>query len=99
MVSESSRRLGQRLRALRKARRLSQSQLARAIGRNICTVRAVERGTRGVSVACAVDLAAALGTDVARLLSPPSRAALRCASGMYALPLSTTQSKQGVSHG
>ncbi|HVQ91295.1 MAG TPA: helix-turn-helix transcriptional regulator [Mycobacteriales bacterium] len=66
--------LGKRIKLLRIDRELSQEQLAKASGMSRNFVSSVERGAHGVDVVRLVRLAAALGVDVAVLVSdPPGR--------------------------
>jgi len=56
-------RLGKRVRVLRKAKGLSQAELAEAIGRSEKTVGRLERGEPSI-IDVVVDLASALGVDI-----------------------------------
>jgi transcriptional regulator with XRE-family HTH domain len=63
-------RLAKRLRAERATRGLSQEQLADLAGLHRTYVGSVERAERNVSIDNIEQLAAALGLDIAALLSP-----------------------------
>ncbi|MEV6332238.1 helix-turn-helix transcriptional regulator [Streptomyces sp. NPDC051909] len=67
MAADSPREVGERIAARRRARRLTQVQLANAARVSYATVRAVERGARQPSDDVLEALAAALGIDAARL--------------------------------
>jgi transcriptional regulator with XRE-family HTH domain len=67
--------MGQRLKALRKAAGLSQSQLARAAGVPIGTLRGWEYGRRKPLLDTAAKLAVALGCTLDELagIAPPAK--------------------------
>lgn len=65
--------VGPRIAYARRVAGLTQAELARAAGVALGTIRKVERGERGVSDAVLDSIAAALGTDPARLLPDRER--------------------------
>lgn len=60
--------MGNRIRALRRARELSQEQLADLAGLHRTYIGSVERGERNISVLNAYRLADVLGVQIGRLL-------------------------------
>lgn len=66
----SKREVGQRLRAIRHERGVSQVELAKALGTYQTTISAVERGARGLTLQQAVRLAGALGASPDDILGP-----------------------------
>ncbi|MFI5981467.1 helix-turn-helix domain-containing protein [Streptomyces sp. NPDC051555] len=60
--------IGQRIAALRRVRRMTQADLARAIPASLSTVKAIERGARNPSADMLERIAETLGVDVARLV-------------------------------
>lgn len=66
--------LGDRVRSLRLAQDLSQEGLAKRVGVTGRYIRSLERGQGSPTAEFAVDLADALGTTIADLLEPSSRA-------------------------
>jgi transcriptional regulator with XRE-family HTH domain len=84
---ELQRRLGENLRALRQARRLSQEGLADALGIHRTYVGGLERGERNVTLRTVERLAELLDVDAASLLAPPNRpSASRVRRGRVAAP-------------
>lgn len=67
-------RLGRRLRELRRAKGLTQEQLAAAAEISRTYAGALEAGMKGPSLAVLVRLAKALGVDIAELFLEPSKA-------------------------
>lgn len=63
------RKLGQRIASLRKARKLTQEQLAEAIGCSVEFISLVERGVNAPSVAGLEKFAKILKTEVKELFS------------------------------
>jgi transcriptional regulator with XRE-family HTH domain len=63
------RKLGQRIASLRKARKLTQEQLAEAIGCSVEFISLVERGVNAPSVAGLEKFAKILKTEVKELLN------------------------------
>ena len=74
-VSDVAKRLGERLRLARKARRLTLSDLERLCRIHRTTLGRLERGELGVSVGLLLSVLEALGelADVELLLSQPSK--------------------------
>ena len=72
MEGELQRRLGENLRALRRARHLSQEGLADALGIHRTYVGGLERGERNVTLRTVERLAELLEVDAASLLAPPA---------------------------
>src|SRR5581483_6232460 len=70
----SRKEIGARLRALRKARGLTQAQLAKALGTQQTAVSQVEIGNRGLTVQQVVKLAKALKVSTDAILGPSSGA-------------------------
>jgi transcriptional regulator with XRE-family HTH domain len=72
----SKKEIGQRVRALRQTRDLSQGQLAALLGIPATNVSAIERGVRGLSLHQLVKLAQALDVTSGEILNghPPKRA-------------------------
>lgn len=68
MEGDLQRRLGQRLRAERKARRMSQERLAELLSVHRTYVGSVERGERNITLQTLERLAAGLGMDPVALL-------------------------------
>ena len=66
-------KLGQRIADLRKARRLTQAQLAKAVGCSVKFIGLVERGVNAPSVARLEDFARALTVRVVDLFAFPGR--------------------------
>jgi transcriptional regulator with XRE-family HTH domain len=66
-------KLGQRIAELRKARNLTQVQLAKAVGCSVEFISLVERGVNGPSVARLENFAKALTVTVVDLFTFPSR--------------------------
>jgi transcriptional regulator with XRE-family HTH domain len=64
-------KLGQRIADLRKARRLTQAQLAKAVGCSVEFISLVERGVNAPSVARLEDFAKALKVAVVDLFTFP----------------------------
>ena len=73
-------RLGQRIADLRKNRRLTQAQFARALGCSVEFVSLVERGVNAPSVARLEDFARALKVEVVDLFTFPGRKPTRIRS-------------------
>ncbi len=67
------RKLGQRIADLRKTRRLTQVQLAKAVGCSVEFISLVERGVNAPCVARLEDFAKALKVRVVDLFAFPSR--------------------------
>jgi len=65
----SKKEIGQRVRAIRQERGISQVELAAALGTYQTTISAIERGVRGLTVQQVVKLAAALGVSPDRILT------------------------------
>ncbi|HUZ07298.1 MAG TPA: helix-turn-helix transcriptional regulator [Candidatus Paceibacterota bacterium] len=63
------RKLGQRIASLRKARKLTQEQLAEAVGCSVEFISLVERGVNAPSVAGLEKFAKALKTEVGELFN------------------------------
>jgi transcriptional regulator with XRE-family HTH domain len=61
--------LGRRIAQLRKARKLTQEQLAEAVGRSVEFISLVERGVNAPSVAGLADFAKALRVEVRDLFT------------------------------
>lgn len=72
MEGELQRWLGENLRALRRARHLSQEGLADALGIHRTYVGGLERGERNVTLRTVERLAELLEVDPASLLAPPA---------------------------
>lgn len=70
MEGDLQRRLGENLRALRRARKLSQEGLANALGIHRTYVGGLERGERNVTLRTVERLAELLEVDAAALLTP-----------------------------
>lgn len=68
----SKKEIGQRLRAIRQERGISQVELAAALGTYQTTVSAIERGVRGLTIQQVVKLASALGVSSDRILTQPA---------------------------
>jgi transcriptional regulator with XRE-family HTH domain len=66
-AEEVKRRLGMRVQALRRQRRLTQEQLAEAIGRSVDTISNIETGRLSTRIDTATKLADVLGTSLAEL--------------------------------
>lgn len=66
-IDEFRRQFGIRVQALRKARKLSQEQLAEAIERSTDTVSNIERGVGSPSIETAFRMAEALGLSLVEL--------------------------------
>jgi transcriptional regulator with XRE-family HTH domain len=66
-------KLGQRIASLRKIRRLTQAQLAKAVGCSVEFVSLVERGVNAPSVAGLEEFAKALKVEVVDLFTFPGR--------------------------
>lgn len=69
----SKKELGQRLRAARQARGITQVELAEALGTYQTVVSAIERGVRGLTVQQVAKLASILGASLDDILGPGSR--------------------------
>ena len=69
----SKKELGQRLRAARQARGITQVELAEALGTYQTVVSAIERGVRGLTVQQVAKLASILGTSLDDILAPGRR--------------------------
>ncbi|MFE4830233.1 helix-turn-helix domain-containing protein [Streptomyces sp. NPDC056672] len=67
-MSEQPHQIGQRIATRRRARRLTQTQLAAAAYLSVATIRAIERGARRPSDMALETIAAALGVDPSALL-------------------------------
>jgi len=67
----SPREIGDRLRALRQARSLTQVQLARLLGTQQTAISQVELGNRGLTVQQVVKLAKSLQVSTDAILGPP----------------------------
>lgn len=70
-LQEALGRLAANARRLRQERKLSQEQLAEAVGCAVTFVQRLERGRANTTVSLLVSLARALGVDVGTLLAPP----------------------------
>jgi transcriptional regulator with XRE-family HTH domain len=70
-------RLGQRIADLRKNRRLTQAQLAKAVGCSVDFISLVERGVNAPSVAGLEDFARALMVEVVDLFTFTGRKPIR----------------------
>ena len=68
-VSISNKEIGERVRDVRKARELTQTQLGEILGIPYTNVSAIERGTRGVSLQQLVKLCRALDVSPDEVLS------------------------------
>ena len=78
----SKKEIGERVRALRQARDMSQGQLALLLGVPPTNVSAIERGVRGLSIHQLVKLAQALEVSPGEILNgQPGRASRRAAAG------------------
>ena len=77
----SKEEIGQRLRALRLAREMTQAQLAEVLGIPSTNVSGIERGVRGISVQQLVKLARALDVAPAQILGETPKKARRGANG------------------
>ena len=62
-------KLGRRIAALRRARKLTQEQLAEAVGRSVDFISLVERGVNAPSVAGLADFARVLRVEVRELFT------------------------------
>lgn len=62
--------VGERIRASRKTRRLTQQALAALLGVNQCEISRIEKNVRSLSVRRLLQIAAALGVEPERLLNP-----------------------------
>lgn len=71
----SRKEIGQRVKALRQAKGMTQVQLAEAAGTQQTSLSQIERGVRGAGVPQIVRLARALGVPADRLLSPSTAVA------------------------
>jgi transcriptional regulator with XRE-family HTH domain len=69
MPSLSKREVGQRIATIRRARRMTQAELARAAFVSLATVKAVERGARSPSDDTLDSIAAALSVDPSHIVS------------------------------
>lgn len=67
----SKQEIGERLRALREAREMTQAELAQLLGTWNTNVSDIERGTRGLTLNQVVKLARALSVSTADLLDDP----------------------------
>jgi transcriptional regulator with XRE-family HTH domain len=85
MSADPMRGVGERIATARRARRLTQSDLAAAAGLSHVTIRSIERGARRPSEDSLDAIAAALGMDPSRLLASGARAAGRVHATMPAL--------------
>ena len=63
--------VGQRIRAVRQAREMTQAQLAKVIGTHAPNVSSIERGLRGVSLQQVVKLSKALKVSPEEILGAP----------------------------
>ena len=80
-VVVSKREIGERLRTARQARRMTQVELAKALGTHQASLSQIERGIRGITLQQVVKLARVLRVSPDRLLGvgkangapPPSR--------------------------
>jgi transcriptional regulator with XRE-family HTH domain len=70
----SRKEIGARLRAIRKARGMTQAQLAKALGTQQTAVSQVEIGNRGLTVQQVVKLAKAMKVSTDAILSPSNGA-------------------------
>ena len=77
----SKEEIGQRLRALRLAREMTQAQLAEVLGIPSTNVSGIERGARGISVQQLVKLARALDVAPAQILGETPKKSRRGANG------------------
>lgn len=75
MEGDLQRRLGERLRAERRARGLSQEALADLLSVHRTYLGALERGERNITLQTLEGLAERLGVDPVDLLGPPPEAA------------------------
>ncbi|MFC9680018.1 helix-turn-helix domain-containing protein [Streptomyces sp. NPDC056948] len=73
MPSLSMREVGQRIATIRRARRMTQAQLARAAFVSLATVKAVERGARSPSDDTLDSIAAALSVDPSHIVAGSTR--------------------------
>lgn len=71
----SKKEVGERIRALRQARAMTQIDLAEALGITQSNLSAIERGARGLTVHQVVKLARALRVTTDEILSPTKGAA------------------------
>lgn len=85
MTSDPRRGIGPRLATARRARRMTQQDLADAAGVSYAMVRSIERGARLPSDDVLDALAAALGVDPSRLLASGARATGRVHAALPAL--------------
>ncbi len=65
--------LALRIRAFRKLKRLTQTELSEAVGVSIAIIGAVERGARKVEPLLVARIAEALGVDQQELLPPDAQ--------------------------
>lgn len=59
----SNKKIGERLRTIRRERGMTQSELAEAIGTHFTSISQIERGLRGLTIQQLVKLARALGVS------------------------------------
>jgi transcriptional regulator with XRE-family HTH domain len=67
---EYQKQLARRIRAFRKLKRLTQTELAESVGVSIAIIGAVERGVRKVEALLLSRIAEALGVEQKELLPP-----------------------------
>jgi transcriptional regulator with XRE-family HTH domain len=72
-VVVSRKQIGERLRELRRARGVSQVELAKALGTYQTSVSAIERGARGVTVQQLIKLAGALDASLDEMVGRSAR--------------------------
>lgn len=72
MVPRFTEEAAPQVRAVRKARGLTQAQLAQAVGVSHQTIVSLERGDYSPSVYLALRIGAALGSTVEELFDPPT---------------------------
>ncbi|KJK40213.1 DNA-binding protein [Streptomyces variegatus] len=98
MPSLSMREVGQRIATIRRARRMTQAELARAAFVSLATVKAVERGARSPSDDTLDSIAAALSVDPSHIVTGSTRTDSRvraalpgisAAIGAYDIPTDT----------
>ncbi|MER7403921.1 helix-turn-helix transcriptional regulator [Streptomyces sp. NPDC000070] len=99
MPSPSMREMGQRIATIRRGRRMTQAELARAAFVSLATVKAIERGARSPSDDTLDSLAAALSVDPSDIVTGSTRTdsrvhaaipAISAAISAYDIPTDTT---------